>query len=621
MYCLSCGKDGLDLNTQICPRCNAYLPSLTRDLLQNGDLLDRGKYSIEYPIGRGGFGVTYKAIHTELNLPVAIKEFYPKEIVHRDLEKTELIVPKDKQAKFQKGLDRFLKEAKILNRIEHPNIVKVRDYLTENNTAYIVMNLISGNTLASAIKSRRNHRLPPARVKEIVTVLVDAIDTIHQASIYHLDIKPENILITKDNKLVLVDFGASKQGLANKETTRSCTLAYAPPELISGGQIGPFSDIFELGATIYEMLTGKKPPNSVDRLVKDTWQAQDLQQPWRDLVESALKLSEKERPSDIKKWWENSCTQTITYSELPEIIRSDRDRIDLETLKTKLEPVDRIDRNSKIFSTTQNKKYSMKINYLKSGITLAGMIAAVMGAKTIGTFEFSALVGSTPTISAEKISVDLKGVKLPEQTNLSDAKTYYDRGNLYYDLKQWDLAIAEYTKAIETNPNYAPSYNNRGIIYRKLKQWDLALNDYNKAIELNPNYAKVYNNRGNVYKDLNQFDLALANFDRAIEIKPNYSIAYSNRGIVHRKLKQWDLALADYNKAIAINPNYTKAYNNRGNVYKDLNQFDLALDDYNKAIEINPNYAKAYKNRAQVWMSLGELEKSEQDLQKAVQLL
>ena len=178
---------------------------------------------------------------------------------------------------------------------------------------------------------------------------------------------------------------------------------------------------------------------------------------------------------------------------------------------------------------------------------------------------------------------------------------YNNRGIIYSEQKKWDLALADYNKAIQINPNDAKAYYNRGNIYSEQKKWDLALADYNKSIQSNPNNARAYYNRGNFYSEQKKWDLALADYDKAIETNPKYVTAYNNRGIVYYKQRKWDLALADFNKAIQINPKYVNAYYNRGNVYSEQKKLDLALADYNKGIQINPNNANAYYSRGNIY--------------------
>ncbi|GCA73495.1 TPR repeat-containing protein YrrB [Microcystis aeruginosa NIES-2520] len=213
-------------------------------------------------------------------------------------------------------------------------------------------------------------------------------------------------------------------------------------------------------------------------------------------------------------------------------------------------------------------------------------------------------------------------VAITQAINLAPRAAWYgNRGNLYYYQQKYDLALSDYSKAIEINPNYAMAYYNRGTVYSDLQKYDLALSDFSKAIDINPNYADAYYNRGVLYKDLQKYELALADYSKAIDINPNYAMAYNNRGTVYSDLQKYELALADYSKAIDINPNYAKAYNNRGTVYSDLQKYELALSDYNKAIDINPNYANAYYNRGNLYYSdLQKYELALADYSKAIDI-
>ncbi|MBD2388613.1 serine protease [Cylindrospermum sp. FACHB-282] len=202
--------------------------------------------------------------------------------------------------------------------------------------------------------------------------------------------------------------------------------------------------------------------------------------------------------------------------------------------------------------------------------------------------------------------------------NSEYASAYYNRGNLYHDQKKWDLALADYTKAIAINPEYASAYYNRGNLYNDQKKWDLALVDFTKAIAINPEDAEVYSNRGIVYADQKKWNLALADFTRAMEINPQLASAYRNRGNLYYDQKKWNLALADYTKAIAINPEYGLAYYNRGIVFHDQKKWNLALADFTKAIEINPEFAEAYNNRGIVYRNQKEWDLALADFTKAI---
>ena len=303
MRCLNCGYEILNPSVTICPKCNFNLASLMGDALAPGTLLDK-KYNIEYPLGRGGFGITYCAQHTRTEQKLAIKEFYPREHAVREPTTGSLTVLDASQITYERGMRRFLQEAKTLAKLNHPNIVRVQDFFEEKGSAYIVMELVSGSTLRQKLNTQPNRCFSPIAARELMAALVEALAEIHNASIYHLDLKPENILLTPQGRVVLVDFGAAKQGMS-RGTTRAFTLDYAAPEVISGDEVGTYSDIFELGMLLYEMLTGQKPPTAMSRFLKNSWQPTDLEQPWQDLIVEALQLQKEDRPKNVKDWWYN----------------------------------------------------------------------------------------------------------------------------------------------------------------------------------------------------------------------------------------------------------------------------------------------------------------------------
>ncbi|MCX6251086.1 MAG: tetratricopeptide repeat protein [Bacteroidetes bacterium] len=181
---------------------------------------------------------------------------------------------------------------------------------------------------------------------------------------------------------------------------------------------------------------------------------------------------------------------------------------------------------------------------------------------------------------------------------------YYNRGTAWDELKQWDRAIADFSKAIEINPKLTDAYYNRGNTYNNLGQWERSITDFSKVIEIDPNNTKAYSNRGATYIILGQWDKAVADFSKTIEIDPEYAKAYSNRGIAYSNLGLWDRAIADFTKATENNPKLTDAYYNRGIAFSILGQWDKALADFSKAIEIDPDYTKAYANRDDAYRKL-----------------
>ena len=302
MRCLHCHQDGLEPDVTLCPRCHVYLPTLLRALLPPGSLLRAGDYEIDHALGQGGFGITYRARHVGLNRPVAIKEFYPQEYARRD-GAGKVRVPDEFRTLFQNAREYFLLEGQLLAHLDHGNVVKVHDCFRERETAYLVMELIDGRTLEQELEGLPGRRLPPGRVGVITDQLVDALAAVHEAGVYHLDVKPANVLLEED-RAILVDFGAARQE-ADLSRGRAFTREYAPLELMAGEEVGPESDLFELGMMLHEMLTGERPPDALRR-VRAEWAPVGLPERWAAVLEPALRLVRADRPRSVRAWWRGS---------------------------------------------------------------------------------------------------------------------------------------------------------------------------------------------------------------------------------------------------------------------------------------------------------------------------
>ena len=269
--------------------------------LQSGILLQGGKYKIDKSLGQGGFGITYLAEQTNLNLKVCIKEFFMKEYGERtaapevDFEETVLTngvpmssqVSKDKDSTVLTGVsavtsaaaaimgryrEKFVKEAKTIAKLDHPGIVRIHDVFEENGTAYYVMDFIDGENLNELVK--REGPLPEDRALGYIRQVADALSYVHSQKVTHLDVKPANIIIRKaDDKAILIDFGAAKQydseGTQTSTTPISLSVGYAPIEMTKPGGVQTFSpetDVYSLGATLYFLVTGQNPPDASERM-------------------------------------------------------------------------------------------------------------------------------------------------------------------------------------------------------------------------------------------------------------------------------------------------------------------------------------------------------------------
>lgn len=232
-----------------------------------------GSYCIEEVLGSGGFGITYRAsalIDGESSA-VAIKEFFPRSMCSRsvDTDSTDVIIDSvDKFDSINKLRQRFVKESRNIEQCDHPSIVRVRDTIECNGTAYMVMDLIEGNNLKQLMPPHGGY--PANEAFRIIEQIADALEYLHNKKIAHLDIKPDNIMIARDdNRPILIDFGLSRHfkndGSSDSEILTALSRGYASPEQYKGiTHFSPKYDIYSLGATFYTLLTGKKPPEPRD---------------------------------------------------------------------------------------------------------------------------------------------------------------------------------------------------------------------------------------------------------------------------------------------------------------------------------------------------------------------
>ena len=236
-------------------------------LLKVGTLLNHDKYRIERYLASGGFGNTYESVNVTLGKKCAIKEFFLKGIAIREdqTSKVHVAITDNKRA-FNSQKEKFTKEAHRLSRLDNNHIVKVFDLFEENGTVYYVMDFIEGESLRD-IQKRTGSPFSEKEVLSILSQMLDALNTIHQHGLLHMDIKPANIMIDQSGKCTLIDFGASKQSAVSDGATTSSTLAYtpgyAPVEQIGGSsdRWGPWTDFYALGATLYNLLTNENPGN------------------------------------------------------------------------------------------------------------------------------------------------------------------------------------------------------------------------------------------------------------------------------------------------------------------------------------------------------------------------
>ena len=269
-----CKKCGFDQKEYEKNRDVRTLPSYT---------ILAGKYLLGRVLGEGGFGITYLAWDLNRECKIAIKEYFPAGLASRDTSidgrETITVIPGEKAEYYRTGLHNFAEEGKNLLRFQNlPGIVSVRDFFQDNHTAYLVMEYAEGVNLKQYLRLHyeQNGNGTPMSEAEVLSMMqpvLKALGEIHKEGIVHRDISPENIIRGTDGKMTLIDFGAARVATGNE--TKSLTImlkhGYAPPEQYqSHGKQGPWTDIYAICATMYHMLAGKLPVESIDRVFEDT---------------------------------------------------------------------------------------------------------------------------------------------------------------------------------------------------------------------------------------------------------------------------------------------------------------------------------------------------------------
>ena len=279
--------------------------------LQSNTTLQGGKYRIERVLGQGGFGNTYLAVQTSLNRAVAIKELFiggSGQAVNGRSGNKVTVTNAVNQVLFDKHKEKFKKEASRLATLRHRNLVRVYEWFEENGTVYYVMDFIEGESLMD--KLNREGALPESLVMDYLQQLLSALQVVHEKNIWHLDIKPLNIMVDRNNHIYLIDFGASKHiEQSNGTLTTSSMLVgspgFYPPEQSTETMknIGAWTDIYALGATLYNLLTRRNPP-TFDVIISEGRNAfsfpSNISTNTQDLIVRMMKVNRNERPQSVR---------------------------------------------------------------------------------------------------------------------------------------------------------------------------------------------------------------------------------------------------------------------------------------------------------------------------------
>ncbi|SFR54234.1 Serine/threonine protein kinase [Yoonia tamlensis] len=286
------------------------------EALPNGTSLLGDQFTIKGRLGNGGFGITYLANDNYLGRNVVIKECYPEVFCRRD-GKSVYVRSDQHYEKYRSIVTMFMREARTIAKLRHPNVVGVHRIFEDNDTAYMVLDLIEGRDLLDIIK-KGDQKLRPAQIQEILIKLLDAVDSVHRRDLLHRDISPDNILLDKWGNPVLIDFGAAREEASRETRELSAVLVvkdgYSPQEFyFAGGKQSPCSDLYALAATFYHLISGVAPPNSQTRMAEFAGQNPDPCAPlagrfdeyepaFLAAIDKAMKILPKDRLQSAREW-------------------------------------------------------------------------------------------------------------------------------------------------------------------------------------------------------------------------------------------------------------------------------------------------------------------------------
>ena len=307
--CMRCMHE-LAAEQKFCPECGRPYGSVNTEsfALKPGTILD-GKYLVGEMLGQGGFGITYIGFDLLLEQKVAIKEYFPMSTGMVSRENRSMVVWSNAmmgKTGTQKGFDSFLKEARKMAKLGGiPGVVGVKSVFIQNETAYIVMDFIEGETLLK--KLQREGPMPFDTCLSLLTPIIQALAEVHEHGIIHRDISPDNIMVRPDGRLILLDLGAAKdldiQGRdGNVQSSQMVAKqGFSPIEQYQrNASIGPWTDVYAMAATIYYCCTGILPPTAVDRIVDDTLTCQPLlTQAQFDVLAYCMSIRAENRPKNM----------------------------------------------------------------------------------------------------------------------------------------------------------------------------------------------------------------------------------------------------------------------------------------------------------------------------------
>ncbi|MCY7348361.1 MAG: tetratricopeptide repeat protein [Pyrinomonadaceae bacterium] len=576
-------------------------------------MLEQGKIISDYvlieKIGHGGFGDVWLA---EKRTPLSVSQFALKFFRPQTADEIEI--------------QTVQREIEVWQKISGlPNVISVIEADFAENYIYIVSEYADGGSLQHWLAANGGKANSIEQAVGITLEILNGLEHLHRAGFIHRDIKPANILIRKGT-FCLADFGVTREIKTHSITLHTAgTYNYMPPEAFGKKPaVSPATDVWAVAVIFQELLTGELPFSSdeVAPLMYSILHDEPDEMP--DYVPSELKIIVrralyKERADryataqemiDALKHYQGASVERIALP-LPEEIRQ--------------EPKKAVIADTIFDESFVQTNYVTKIEQPPATTADAPPKPVAPAAAPIN----QTLVSSTKKLKRNKLLVagiaaallfGLGAFFIAANLFSTTAAEYYERGLACTTAQDYDCAINNFGKAIESNPDYGEAYKHRAATFYTNGDFQKAIEDYNRAVELNPQDASALYGRGAAFSNSGNFDRAIEDYTQAVSINPQDASFVYSRGLAFYSKGEYEKAIKDYDRAIELNPQYAEAFNNRGNALDEQGKNKQAIENYTKAIETDGNFALAYSNRGASYARQGSYARAVEDLNKALEI-
>ena len=584
-FCSSCGREQL-----------SYASATATGALVSNALLKQ-RYRIERLLGQGGFGAVYQAEDTLFkNARRAIKE----------MSQSELRSPQERA----EAITAFEQEATLLIGLVHPHLPRIYDYFEEVGRWYLVMDFIDGETLEARLGHTAGGKLLLEETLDIGIKLCSVLHYLHtrQPPIIFRDLKPANVMLTPENDLYLIDFGIArlfKPG-QSKDTIAFGSPGYAAPEQYGKAQTTPQSDIYSLGATLHQLLSGVDPSTNQPLLWDFTPLDAAVPASLAQLITHMVHIRMDERPASL----------AVIRQELQRIAGQQSAGSGALAPTTQPQPAGAAASPQK----TKEQWFDEGDAHNDAG-RYAEALAAYSQALQLDPTDDAAWNNKGIALNhLKRYEEALAAYDRSLQLDPHDALVWYNKGMAFNHLKRYQEALAAYNHAIQLNPNDADAWNGKGWVLRGLKRYQGALAAFGCALQLTSDDADTRSGKGWVFIDLKRYEDALDACEQAIQLDPTNASAWSGKGWALGELDRPQESLAACEQAIQLDPTNASAWTTKGAALIELRRYQEALKACERAIQLDPTYASAWNNKGVALEALRRTKEAEQAFKKAREL-